>query len=121
MRVRAAPGLAFFLLSFAASAHDLKVATWNIEWATLRPAGDPSLPGDVRPKTPEDLAVLHGYADRLDADVVALQEVDGAAVASRIFDPERYALFFIDEDVVQRVGLAVRRGIAVTRLSLIHI
>ena len=117
LRVWAAPSLAFFLLAFAApaSARDLKVATWNIEWATLRPAGDPSLPDDVRPKTEADLALLRGYADRLDADVVALQEVDGPAVAARIFAPDRYALLFIDEDVVQRVGLAVRRGIAVTR------
>jgi len=117
LRVWAAPSLAFLLLAFAASAaaRDLKVATWNIEWATLRPAGDPSLPDDVRPKTEADLALLRGYADRLDADVVAMQEVDGPAVAARIFAPDRYALLFIDEDVVQRVGLAMRRGIAVTR------
>ncbi len=117
LRVWAAPSLAAFLLAFGApaAAHDLKVATWNIEWATLRPAGDPSLPGDVRPKTEADLALLRGYADRLDADVVAMQEIDGPAVAARIFAPDRYAVFLIDEDVVQRVGLAVRRGIAVTR------
>ncbi len=112
---RALAFLALLLACSPAAAHDLKVATWNIEWATLRPAGDPSLPDDVRPKTEGDLALLRGYADRLDADVVAMQEVDGPEVAARIFPPDRYALFLIDEDVVQRVGLAVRRGIAVTR------
>ncbi len=102
-------------LALPATARELKLATWNLEWATQLAAGDPELPGDVRPKTAADYAVLRGYADRLDADVVALQEVDGPEIAGLLFPPERYALTFIDEDVVQKVGLAVRRGIMVTR------
>ena len=47
--------------------------------ADLQPAGDPDLPRDVRPRTAEDFALLRGYADRLAADVVAIQEVDGPA------------------------------------------
>ena len=40
--------------------------------------------------------------------MVAFQEVDGVAAAARVFSiPARYALVAIDEDVVQRVGLAV--------------
>ena len=51
----------------------------------------------------------------LDADVVAFQEVDGPAAAVRVFPPDRYQLVLTDDDVVQRVGFAVRRGIAFER------
>ena len=96
-------------------ASSVKLATWNLNWLTLRSAGDPALPDDVRPRRDEDFRRLHGFADRLNADVVAFEEVDGLAAAARVFDPARYTLLTIDEDVVQRVGLAVRRGIGVRR------
>jgi endonuclease/exonuclease/phosphatase family metal-dependent hydrolase len=96
-----------------ASARVLKIATWNLEWFTLRTAGDPELPENVVPKRPEDRALLRRYAVALDADVVALEEVDGPAAAAEIFTPDRYALFFTHDKVVQRVGFAVRRGIKV--------
>ncbi len=103
------------LLPSAAIAGDLKVTTWNLEWLTTRPPGDPALPADVVPKTAADFAVLKRYAAQLGADVVAMEEVDGPAAASVLFPPDRYALYFTDDDVVQRVGIAVRRGIAVHR------
>lgn len=103
------------LLAGSASAADLKVATWNLEWLTGKLAGDPALPADVVPKTAEDRALLQRYALALNADVVALQEVDGPAIAATVFPPDRYDLFFTNDDVVQRVGFAVRRGIAVRR------
>lgn len=103
------------LLPSAAVAGDLKVTTWNLEWLTTRPPGDPALPADVVPKTAADFAVLKRYAAQLGADVVAMEEVDGPAAASVLFPPDRYALYFTDDDVVQRVGIAVRRGIAVHR------
>ncbi len=94
---------------------DFKLTTWNLNWLTLRAAGDGALPGDVHPRRDADFARLRGFADHLDADVVAFQEVDGAAAAARVFDPARYSIVTIDEDVVQRVGLAVRAGIVVQR------
>ena len=97
-----------------AAPHVLKVATWNMEWFTLRPAGDPSLPPDAKPKRPEDIARLRAYANILNADVVAMEEVDGPAVAARVFTPDRYALHFTQDHVIQRVGLAIRRGISFT-------
>ena len=103
------------LLPSAAIAGDLKVATWNLEWLTTRPPGDPALPADVVPKTAADFAVLRRYAAQLGADVVAMEEVDGPAAASLLFPADRYALYFTGDDVVQRVGIAVRRGIAVHR------
>ncbi len=98
-----------------AQAADLKIATWNLEWLTARPAGDPALPEDVQPKTAADIALLRRYAEILDADVIALQEVDGPSIAAQIFPPDRYALYFTNDPVVQRVGIAVRRGIRVQR------
>ena len=107
--------LAAFLLGAAlpASAADLKVATWNLEWLTSRSAGDPILPEDVQPKTAADRTLLRGYASTLNADVIALQEVDGPGIAATIFPPDRYTLYFTHDDVVQRVGVAVRNGIRV--------
>jgi len=103
------------LLPSVAHATELKVATWNLEWLTARPDGDPALPSDVHPKTAADIARLRRYADALDADVVALEEVDGPGIAAALFPPDRYTLFFTQDDVVQRVGLAVRRELSVTR------
>lgn len=96
-------------------AAELKLATWNLEWLTLRPAGDPALPENVRPKGADGIALLRRYAVALDADVVAFQEVDGPEAAARVFPPERYAVVLTDDATVQRVGFAIRRGIAFER------
>jgi endonuclease/exonuclease/phosphatase family metal-dependent hydrolase len=106
---------ALLLLAAPAQAGDLKVTTWNLEWLTARPDGDPALPADVHPKTAPDIAMLRQYAVALDSDVVALQEVDGPGIAASLFPPDRYTLVFTNDDVIQRVGLAIRRGIAVHR------
>lgn len=103
------------LLSYGAHAAELRVATWNLEWLTARPAGDPALPENVRPKRPEDIEALRRYAAMLDADVVAFQEVDGPEIAAQVFPPQRYAIVTTGDDVVQRVGFAIRRGIPVSR------
>jgi endonuclease/exonuclease/phosphatase family metal-dependent hydrolase len=98
-----------------AAAAGLKLSTWNLEWLTERPAGDPSLPDDVSPKSQAGLARLAAYARRLDADAVGIEEVDGAAMAGRVFPADAYTVLLTDDAVVQRVGLALRRGIAFTR------
>ena len=107
--------LALLLLAAPASAAELKLATWNLEWLTLRPAGDPALPDNVRPKSADAHAALQRYARQLDADVVAFQEVDGAAAAARVFPPDRYQLVLTGDEVVQRVGFAVRHGLTFER------
>ncbi len=89
-----------------------KIATWNVEWLTQRGA---LLPPDAAPKRDDDIATLAGYASRLDADVVALEEVDSLDLVARIFPPERYQLFITGDPVLQKVALVVRRGIAVER------
>lgn len=105
--------LALLLLAAPAWGRELKVATWNLEWLTLRRAGDPLLPPDVKPKGAEDWAALRRYARMLDADIVAFQEVDGAEAAAEVFPADRYALFVTRDQVVQRVGFAVKRDLVV--------
>ncbi|WP_037300682.1 endonuclease/exonuclease/phosphatase family protein [Rubritepida flocculans] len=103
------------LLAAPLQAAELKLATWNIAWLTLRPATDELLPRNLTPRQPGDFARLADYARRLDAHVVALQEVDGAEAAARVFDPREHQFFFTRENDVQRTGFAVRRGITATQ------
>jgi endonuclease/exonuclease/phosphatase family metal-dependent hydrolase len=104
--------LACVVLPAVSFATELKIATWNLNWLTERPTGDPSLPDDVRARAPEDFDRLRQYAVQLNADVIAIQEVDGRAVAARIFPPDRYSIHMTRDDVVQRVGIVVRRGLS---------
>jgi endonuclease/exonuclease/phosphatase family metal-dependent hydrolase len=107
----------------------LRIATWNLEWLVapekflaLRrscvpkgasPAGRRrSLPCDVAgrlERSTADFAAIAGYARELDADVVALQEVDGPAAARRVFPGHRFC--FTGDPAVQNVGFAVRAGV----------
>ncbi len=105
------------LLLHLSQAHTetLKISTWNLNWLTIRSHAEANLPADVHTRAPEDFDRLAAYATKLNADVVAFQEVDGPDTAARIFDPARYTILTIDERVTQRVGLAVRRDILVTR------
>jgi len=104
--------VAVCLVPLAALAGQLKIATWNLDWLTDRPAGDPVLPRDVHVRAPQDFDRLRQYAAQLNADVIAVQEVDGSAVAGRLFPPAQYSIHMTHDDVVQRVGIVVRRGLA---------
>lgn len=99
------------VLALPSVAREIKLSTWNIAWLTTKPAGHPALPRGVHIRTPADYALLQRYAERLDADIVALQEVDGRLAASRVFDATAYDFHFTDETNVQRPGFAIRRGL----------
>jgi endonuclease/exonuclease/phosphatase family metal-dependent hydrolase len=108
---------------------EIKIATWNLEWfmkpETLRaltPACTPrdaprdgarrGIPCDVaheNARSGEDIAALRRHARILDADVVALQEVDGADAARLVFPDHQFC--FSGRVAVQNNGFAVRRGI----------
>lgn len=105
----------FALLALPVAATELKIAAWNIAWLTTKPAGHPDLPRGVSPRDERDYARLRAYADRLAADVVAIQEVDGPLAAARVFDATRWDFHFPAETDTQRAGFAWRRGLAVTR------
>jgi endonuclease/exonuclease/phosphatase family metal-dependent hydrolase len=99
----------------ARASQEIKLATWNIAWLTLKPAGHPDLPRELRVRSAEDIRLLRGYATRLNADIVALQEIDGTAAAEQVFDPASYVIHLTSESDVQRPGFAVRRSLRVTR------
>jgi len=99
------------LTALPASAAELKIATWNLNWLTTRSAGDPKLPADVTPRGEADFTRLAQYAGMLNADVIAIQEVDGFAAASKLFPRDRYSIHMTRDHVLQRVGIVVRRGL----------
>jgi len=126
----------FCLLSASALVHaspaELKIATWNLEWfmqpetvRALTPACTPAdaprdgarraIPCDVAhelARSGEDIAAMRRYARNLDADVVALQEVDGADAARLLFTDHEFC--FSGRVAVQNNGFAIRRGIPFT-------
>jgi len=113
----------------APASKELKLATWNLEWfmkpETLRALTPACLPPDAprdgaRRSVPcdvahelmrsgEDIAALRRYAQALNADIVALQEVDGPEAARLVF-PD-YEFCFSGRVAVQNNGFAIRRGL----------
>jgi endonuclease/exonuclease/phosphatase family metal-dependent hydrolase len=91
-------------------AERLRLATWNLAWLDSR-EGE----GLLR-RTNEDFARLAGYARRIDADVIAVQEVDGEEALRRVFPAPDYDLHTTTGSSRQQVGFAWRRGLLVTPL-----
>jgi endonuclease/exonuclease/phosphatase family metal-dependent hydrolase len=76
----------------------LTLASWNMEHLAERDGSG------CRPRTEADYAAMRAYAAALDADVIALQEVESRAAAERVFDPALYTV-----EIEQRTGSG-RRG-----------
>jgi endonuclease/exonuclease/phosphatase family metal-dependent hydrolase len=71
------------LVLTAASAQELRIATWNIENLTT---GKKVFPDQRYVRKPEDIKQLREFAAaRIDADVVALQEIASPAAAAQVF------------------------------------
>lgn len=125
------PVLILLVLSLAAATmrpatrpQAVAIATWNMEWLmspatahgarlACRRGQRTSLPCDVARRLSRDsadLARLAWYARRLDADVIAFQEVEDAGIAARIFD--NYRICIAPGPGVQHVGFAIRPGLA---------
>ena len=96
------------LIASTCDAAELKVATWNLNWLTARETG---LPADVKIRVADDFERLRAYALELDADVIAIQEVDNAETARRVFPKETWSIHMSRDRVRQRVGIVVRRGL----------
>lgn len=108
-----------------APAATLTLASWNMEHLAERNGTG------CRPRTDADYAAMRAYAEALQADVIAFQEVESRAAAERVFDPARYTV--VIEDRVgsgrngacaghpdrtlraQRTGFAIRKALAFTR------
>jgi len=131
-RALAIATLLFASVTFASSARSpaiIKLATWNLEWfmrpetlQSLTPACTPAdaprdgarraIPCDVAhelARSGEDIAALRAYGRQLDADVVALQEVDGADAARLVFPDHEFC--FSGRIAPQNNGFAIRRGL----------
>lgn len=134
MRIHLLP--CFFLLAScrahpagAEQGHDIKLATWNLEWlmtpetfGALRDHCSDNdaerrrlyrqLPCDVArnlERSAGDYGALRRYARQLDADVVAIEEVDGPDAARQIFQEHDFC--FTGSKALQNNGFAIRRGI----------
>lgn len=81
-------------------AKELKVASWNIAWLGSH---------EYNERTESDYQELARYAKLLDADVVALQEVESEYWARKVFGDD-YDYYFSTKDWVQRVGVAVKKS-----------
>lgn len=87
--------------------HHLQIATWNMAWLNAEAER-----GHI-PRTSADYRRLAEYVERLDADIIIMQEVEGVPAASRVIDTDEYALYFVDQTIDQRVGIAYRHGLSV--------
>ncbi|MFT5452920.1 MAG: endonuclease/exonuclease/phosphatase family metal-dependent hydrolase [Enterobacterales bacterium] len=88
-------------LSLPLQADTLKVASWNIAWLGSH---------EYNKRLPADYDELARYAKILDADVIALQEVESPLWAKKVFGDE-YEYYFSTKDWVQRVGYAVKKSL----------
>jgi endonuclease/exonuclease/phosphatase family metal-dependent hydrolase len=95
--------LLYIVLTFLSTttfAETLKIASWNIAWLGSH---------EYNQRKDSDYQKLARYALKLDADVIALQEVESAKWAQKVLGDD-YDYFFTTKDWVQRVGVAVRKS-----------
>lgn len=111
------------------SGNTLRLATWNLEWLIapreFRELTASCLPRNASPgnraryipcnvadelqRSEADFRALRKVAADLDADVVALQEVDGPVAARKVFPKHEFC--FTKRPGVQNNGFAIRKGI----------
>jgi endonuclease/exonuclease/phosphatase family metal-dependent hydrolase len=89
----------FLPLSFFTQAEPLKVASWNIAWLSSH---------EYNKRVAADYKLLAQYASILDADVIALQEVEDGEWARKVFGDD-YDYYFSTKDWVQKVGVAIKK------------
>jgi endonuclease/exonuclease/phosphatase family metal-dependent hydrolase len=128
-----AAGLAILQIAAAeappSASQSLKLATWNLEWliapsqfrllkTNCIPQGAPAagserrIPCDVAARferSARDFDALATYARELDADVIALQEVDGQEAARLVL--AGYQFCFTGRRHPQNNGFAIRAGL----------
>lgn len=88
-------------------AEEIRIASWNIEWLN---SDDDT--GKVK-RRQEDYDRLREYATILDADIIALQEIDDEAAVHRVFPQGRYNAHCSQRNNVQRTCIAYKDGLGV--------
>ncbi|KGJ89950.1 endonuclease/exonuclease/phosphatase family protein [Colwellia psychrerythraea] len=86
--------------SFNTQADEVKIASWNIAWLGSH---------EYNQRSEADYQQLALYAKQLNADVIALQEVESEYWARKVFGDD-YDYYFSTKDWVQRVGVAVKKS-----------
>lgn len=81
----------------------LRIATWNIFYL------DTPEEAEQAPREPNDYERLSAYADALDADVIALQEIHGEAGARTLFPAEDWDIACEDRNSRQNVCVVVAK------------
>ncbi len=92
------------LASSTSYAQEVKIASWNIAWLGSH---------EYNGRKETDYQQLANYAKQLDADVIALQEVESPYWAKKVFG-NNYDYYFSTKDWVQRVGVAVKKSSGLT-------
>lgn len=129
-----AAGLAMAAIASGVQAQDeansLRIATWNV--ANLHHEVGTSVPGRDVARSAEDYTWLRHYAYKLDADIVALQEINSRAAAHRLFSRGRYEVVISGRrlldlqaydltgewpDASIYTGFAVKRDIEIVRVE----
>jgi len=86
--------------------HGLRLASWNLQWLNTEGRG-------VMRRSDADLARLARYAERLDPDIVAVQEVAQEASLAHVFPPDRYRFHLAQHGRAQKTGFAYRKDLDV--------
>ena len=97
----------FLSIPWPSTAAPFTIATWNIEHLRKSNLDGPNQRNNA------DFKRLKQYAKTLDADIVALQEVEGPAAAGRVFPSSTHNYFFTDQQGPMRTGFAVKKHINV--------
>ncbi len=98
--LRIATTILLLISSSLTQAEELTLASWNIAWLGSH---------EYNERKTSDYAKLAGYASQLNADVIALQEVENEYWAKKVFGDD-YDYYFSTKDWVQRVGVAVKKS-----------
>ncbi|MSO97454.1 MAG: endonuclease/exonuclease/phosphatase [Rhodospirillaceae bacterium] len=101
--------IAAVLLAEPTAAAELKIAAWNIEHLAEKNGEG------CRPRDDKDYAVVSKYVKQLNADVIAIQEIDNGAAAARVFDPATYTIEMGDQP--KRPGYECKRGDSTSGIS----
>ena len=107
----------------SSSDQGLRVATWNVEHLAY------PITAGCRPRSPLEMDALRAYAHRLEADIVALQEIGSIEALEQVFPVSEWQLLLSERpdsdpyecrdngqpSTQQKVAFAVRNGIEVTQ------
>jgi exonuclease III len=93
-------GLGSAMLASGAAAESIKIATWNMN--NLHHVLGESLRDRAPARSEEDYELLRKYRDRLGADVIALQEVNGPKAAG--LGSHRISTTFISQRATSRIS-----------------